>query len=175
MNPKSNCFSEPEDIRIIYQTPGPTMSLNKSFLEKFGVENEDFEELMEDWYNDELRHVKKGERYIPTQYLKEPYRLLNTMICRLYGEETNTHFWMEWFPMDYTMVKTGQVFNWENILAFNIFNRAKEAPGMKKPGFYMSSYLIDAICSLPFISLLLNGVGLRVNPQFTFISQSCGM
>jgi len=46
------------------------MSLNKSFLENYGIENEDFVELMEDWYNDELTHVKKGERYMPAQYLK---------------------------------------------------------------------------------------------------------
>jgi hypothetical protein len=41
---------KPEDIRIRYQTPEPTISLNESFLEKFRVENEDFKELMENWY-----------------------------------------------------------------------------------------------------------------------------
>jgi hypothetical protein len=47
--------SNAKDIIIGYQTPEPTISLNESFLEKFGVENEDFKELMENWYNDELR------------------------------------------------------------------------------------------------------------------------
>jgi hypothetical protein len=70
------------------------------------------------------------------------------MIYRLYDEETNTHFRMEWFLMEYMVVKTGQVFNWVNILAFNIFNRAKEATGMKNHGFYMLAYLIDAIFSV---------------------------
>jgi hypothetical protein len=32
--------------------------------------------------------------------------------------------------------------------AFNIFNRAKEAIGMKNLGFYMSTYIIDAIFSV---------------------------
>jgi len=44
-----------KDIRIRYQTHEPTISLNKSFLEKFKVENEDFEELIENWYIDEMR------------------------------------------------------------------------------------------------------------------------
>jgi hypothetical protein len=73
--------------------------------------------------------------------------MLNTMICRLYGEETSTHFRMEWFPMAYMVVKKGQAFNWESILSFNIVNRVQDPKGMKNPGFYMSSYLIDAICS----------------------------
>jgi hypothetical protein len=81
-----------------------------------------------------------------TQYLKNPYRILNSMICRLYGEETSTHFRMEWFPMAYTVVKTDQDFNWESILSFNIANRVLDPKGMKNPGFYMSSYLIDVIC-----------------------------
>jgi hypothetical protein len=33
----------PKDIRTRYQTLAPTISLNESFLEKFGLENDDFE------------------------------------------------------------------------------------------------------------------------------------
>jgi hypothetical protein len=69
------------------------------------------------------------------------------MICILYSEEKSTQFWMEWLPMAYKVVKTGKIFNWVDILVFNIFHKFQEAPGMKKPSFYMSAYLIDAICS----------------------------
>jgi hypothetical protein len=68
------------------------------------------------------------------------------MIYRLYGEETSTHFRMEWFLMAYTVAKTGKAFNWANILSFSIMNRTWEAQGMKNPIFYMTTYLIDAIC-----------------------------
>ena len=67
---------------------------------------------MENWFVDEEWLVKKGERYILDHYLKYPYKLLNAMICRLYSEETNTHFRMEWFLMVYTIVKTGKSFSW---------------------------------------------------------------
>jgi hypothetical protein len=69
------------------------------------------------------------------------------MTCRLYGEETNNHFRMEWFPMAYTVVKNDNYFNWDNILSFNIANRVLEPKGMKNPCFYMSSYIIDKICA----------------------------
>jgi hypothetical protein len=68
------------------------------------------------------------------------------MICRLYGEETKTHFNMEWFPMEYTMVKTYKSLNGDNVLSFNIANQVLNMKGMKNIGFYMSSYLIDLIC-----------------------------
>jgi hypothetical protein len=130
----------------LIQNPEPTVSLDESFLDKFRVDHKDFESLMENWFVDEEWMVKKGEIYIPAHYLKDPYIILNAMICRLYGEETNTHFRMEWFLMAYTIVKTRKAFNWANILSFNISTRAQEAKGMKNLGFYMTTYLIDAVC-----------------------------
>jgi len=123
------------------------VSMNESFLDKFGGEHEDFKTLMEDWFFDEEWPMKKWERNVRTQYLKIPYRMLNTTICRLYDKENNTHFIMEWFSMDYMVVKKSQDFNWENILSFNIVNHVQDPKAMKNSGFYMSSYLIDAICS----------------------------
>jgi hypothetical protein len=68
------------------------------------------------------------------------------MICKLYGEETNTHFIMEWFLMAYAVVKMGKALDWANILSFIIMTQAREAQGMKNPRFYMSTYLIDVVC-----------------------------
>jgi hypothetical protein len=51
-------------------------------------------------------------------------------------------------------LKTRHVFNWVDILAFKIFLHMKNIQGMRKPCFYASSYLIDAICSsIQFIDL----------------------
>jgi hypothetical protein len=131
----------PKDIRISYQTHEPTISLNESFLEKFRVDSIDFKYLVKDWYTSQVRQVKEGERYILMKYLNILYMILNTMICILYGEETNTQFRMEWFMMAYTVVKTRHLFNWETILTYNIFNRAKEAQGIKRHGFlYVSIF-----------------------------------
>jgi hypothetical protein len=68
------------------------------------------------------------------------------MICRLYGEETKTHFNMEWFPMEYTMVKTYKSLNGDNVLSFNIANQVLNTKGMKNIGFYMSSYYRHDLC-----------------------------
>ena len=49
--------------------------------------------------------------------------------------------------MAHTILNTGQVFNWEEILTFNTCLNLKNIPNMKNPCFYMSSYSIDVICS----------------------------
>jgi hypothetical protein len=53
---------------------------------------------------------EEGKNICPTNYLKYPYTILNVMICKIYGEDTSTHFIMEWFPMAYTMGKTRKDF-----------------------------------------------------------------
>jgi len=75
-------------------------------MDKFGVKHKDIEEIMGDWFIDEDMIVKQGERYVPTKHLKDPCIVQNTMICKIHGEETNTHLRMEWFLIAYTMSKT---------------------------------------------------------------------
>jgi hypothetical protein len=66
---------------------------------------------MEDWLYDEEWPVKKGKIYVLAWYPKSPYRVLTTMIYRIYDEENITHFRMEWFPMAYKVSKNDQAFN----------------------------------------------------------------
>jgi hypothetical protein len=49
--------------------------------------------------------------------------------------------------MEYCVFEVGHILNSSQILTFNILKNAREACGLKKLGFYMSSYLIDFICS----------------------------
>jgi len=45
-------------IKIHHKTPEPTMALDESFLDKFGVYHDEFETLMEDWFVDEEKPLK---------------------------------------------------------------------------------------------------------------------
>jgi hypothetical protein len=129
-------------------------TLNEPFLKGFSQRNKGPTKLMKHWWVDEDKTLKQGQKLVPTQEFKAPYKMLVAMLNQLYGEEKSTHFQTDWLPLAHTIVKMGQVFNWEDILAFNICLHMKNIPGMRKPCFYMSSYLIDAICSsIQFIDL----------------------
>jgi len=84
-----------------------------------------------------MRHLNWDKKLVPTQRLKEPYKLLVAMLSRLYGEEKSTHYQMDWLPLAHTNVKIGQVFNWDDILALNICLHSKKIPGMRKTFLYV--------------------------------------
>jgi hypothetical protein len=73
-------------------------------LDKFEVEHKDFKDLLDDWFIQKEISFKESKRYITTLYLKIPYKILNTMIYKLYDEETSLHFRMEWYLMAYRLV-----------------------------------------------------------------------
>jgi hypothetical protein len=75
-----------------YHLPEPMISLNESFLKGFTKNNKYLSELMEYWWLDEEINFKQGKRSIPTYEFKIPYKMLISMLSRLYGEEKSTHF-----------------------------------------------------------------------------------
>jgi hypothetical protein len=143
-----------EDISLRYHLPTPTCALSESFLKGFTQSNKGLVKLMKHWWDDKDETLKQGQKLVPTHRIKTPYKMLVVMLCQLYGEDKSTHFKIDWLPQAHIIVKTRQVFNWENILAFNICLHMNNILGIKKPCFYISTYLIDAICSsMQFIDL----------------------
>jgi hypothetical protein len=82
--------------------------LNKKFLDTFREDHPNLVELVEEWWNEDMDFTQKDNRLYLIQYFKEPYQLLASMICRLYGKETCMHFKLEWTPLAYFMVDKGR-------------------------------------------------------------------
>jgi hypothetical protein len=76
------------------------------------------------------------------------------MMCRLYGKENTTHFFLPWVPIIHTVAE-GYSFDWAKILSDSLASeiteyQAKKAKG-KSTSFFMSAYIMDAICFMtPF-------------------------
>ena len=102
---------------------------------------------MKHWQVDKDKTLKQCHKLVPIHRLKTPYKLLVSMLCCLYMEEKRTHFQNDQLPLAHTIIRTRQIFNWEDILVFNICLHANNLPGIKKPCFYMLAYMINAICS----------------------------
>jgi hypothetical protein len=76
------------------------------------------------------------------------------MTCRLFGREETSHFFIAWVPLMFQVAK-GCSFNWAKILLDSLANRVTEYQEKKENGrpssFFMSAYIMDAICSMtPF-------------------------
>jgi hypothetical protein len=55
-------------------------SLNDPFLKGFAQNNEGPAKLMKNWWIDEDIIFKQGQKLIPTQEFKEPYKMLIVML-----------------------------------------------------------------------------------------------
>jgi hypothetical protein len=76
------------------------------------------------------------------------------MMCRLYGKENTTHFFLPWVPIIHTMAE-GYSFDWAKILLGSLTSEITEYQTQKDKGqstsFLMSTYIMDAICfMMPF-------------------------
>ena len=76
------------------------------------------------------------------------------MLCRIFGKKIPTHFPAEWVPLLHEATE-GYNFNWDKILSDNIAREVMEYQTARSKGqpiaFYMSTYIMDAICfSTPF-------------------------
>ena len=76
------------------------------------------------------------------------------MMCRLYGKENTTHFFLPWVPIIHTMAE-GYSFDWAKILLGSLTSEITEYQTQKDKGqstsFLMSTYFMDVICfMMPF-------------------------
>jgi hypothetical protein len=76
------------------------------------------------------------------------------MMCRLYGKENTAHFFLPWVPIIHTVVE-GYSFDWAKILSDSLVREITEYRTLKAKGkstsFFMSAYIMDAICfMMPF-------------------------
>jgi hypothetical protein len=76
------------------------------------------------------------------------------MTYKLYGKEDTTHFLHPWVPLIHT-VDEGFSFDWAKLLSDSLTSRITEyrakRASKKETSFFMSAYIMDAICFMtPF-------------------------
>ena len=68
---------------------------------------------------------RKYELY-PIEWFKEPYSLLATMYCRLYGLPNCSYFKEEWGPIAHNVITTGESLPWATILSLELDTAIQE-------------------------------------------------
>jgi hypothetical protein len=110
--------------------------------------------LIKDWVSRSTTFRVNDKGVYSISSLEPNFLYVAMMACRLFGWEDTAHFYVQWVPLIYRVAE-GSSFNWEKMLFDSLFNgiteyREKKAVG-KASRFFMSVYIIDAICSMtPF-------------------------
>jgi hypothetical protein len=150
----------PENLQVMYKFP-PTSNFtyNANFLEEFKrKEYEQYSKSLSDLIKDWLSHPAKFQADSNGIYsissLEPQFIYIAMMTCRLYGREDTAHFFLPWVPLMHTIVD-GYSFDWEKMLSDSLTRQITKYRMQKVSGkvasFFMSAYLMGAVCSMmPF-------------------------
>jgi hypothetical protein len=146
----------PEHIQAMYKLPATSeYILGKEFFAEFKEkECNEFDKtmpgLIKDWVSRSSSFRVNNEGVYSISSLEPNYRYVAMMTCRLFGSEDTAHFYVQWVPLIFRVAE-GSSFNWAKILSDNLFNKITEYREKKAAGkpskFYMSAYIMDAICA----------------------------
>jgi hypothetical protein len=86
--------------------------------------------------------------------LEPQFKYIAMMACKLYGREETTHFFLPWVSLIHTVVE-GFSFDWAKLLFDSLTSQITEYRAQREckkvTSFFMSSYIMDAICFMtPF-------------------------
>jgi hypothetical protein len=150
----------PEHVHAMYKFP-PTSNFtyNVEFLEDFKQkECEQYGKILSDLIKDWVSHPEKfradSNGFYSISSLESQFKYIAMMTCRLYEREDTTHFFLPWVPLMHTVAE-GCSFDWSKLLSDSLTSRITEYRTQRVSGkvasFFMSAYLMDAMCFMtPF-------------------------
>jgi hypothetical protein len=145
----------PEDIQVMYKlTPNPKYTYNASFIMKF----EDDEctkygrivhDIVKSWWGNQNKFKTDSQGIYSIASCDAHILYISMMLCRMFGKKNPTHFTIEWVPIIHEVVE-GYTFDWGKMLSDNLAKQIGDYKTQKSKGehapFYMSTYIMDAIC-----------------------------
>jgi hypothetical protein len=150
----------PEHVQSMYKIPMTSEYVyGNEFLEEFKKkECEEYDKtmpgLIKDWVSRSATFRANDKGVYSISSLEPQYMYVAMMACRLFGREDTVHFYIQWVPLIFRVAE-GSSFDWVKMLSDSLFNRVTEYQEQKEAGrpsgFFMSTYIMDAICSMtPF-------------------------
>jgi hypothetical protein len=116
--------------------------------------------LIKDWVSNTTKFRAHSNDIYSITSLEPHYRYVAMMTCRLYGREDTVHFFLAWVPLIFRVAE-GCSFDWAKMLLDSLANGVTEYREQKENGrsssFFMSAYIMDAICSMTPFPLMSSG------------------
>jgi len=135
-------------------TPNPKYTYNASFImkseddecTKYGIIVHD---IVKSWWGNQNKFKIHSQGIYSTASCDAHILYIVIMLCIMFGNKNPTHFTIEWVPIIYEVVE-GYTFDWGKMLSNNLakqigYYKTQKSKGEHAP-FYMSAYIMDAIC-----------------------------
>ena len=72
---------------------------------------------MKSWMVEPRKFSQRKDELYPIEWFKEPYSLLASLLCRLYGLPNYSYLKEEWDPISHHVITTGKSLPWAVILS----------------------------------------------------------
>jgi hypothetical protein len=150
----------PEHLQVMYKlSPVSNFVYNANFLVEFNKKECDqygknLSDLIKDWYSHPEKFRADSHGIYPVSALEPQIMYIAMMMCRLYGKENTTHFFLPWVPIIHSVAE-GYSFDWEKILSDSLVQEIARYQSLRAKGkptqFFMSAYIMDVVCFMtPF-------------------------
>jgi hypothetical protein len=150
----------PEHLQVMYKlSPNPKYTYNATFILEFEQREcvqyaRSGHDIIKTWWGHPEKFRTDSHGLYATRSLDAHMIYVAMMLCRLFGKKGPTHFLVEWVPIMNEVAK-GYTFNWDKLLSNNLAKEIVDYKTTKSKGknapFYMSAYIMDAICFMtPF-------------------------
>jgi hypothetical protein len=146
---------KPEHIQVMYKlSPNPKHTFNAEFLAEFQRKecieaDRTYPNMIREWARCPVNFRADSHGIYATTSLNEYMVYVAIMLCRLFGRKDPCHFHADWVPF-LEEASEGNGFNWHKILSDNLTQEILNYKAAKSKGqptaFYMSAYIMDAIC-----------------------------
>ena len=110
---------KPDIFSQIYALKSPQELLMQEVIRVFEIKI-DPKVPLKTWIVYSSTFILKPNRKYPISLVKEPYKLLATMLCRFYEVDNYQYFKMEWMSLAYYVATTGAIFNWVQIFSVTL-------------------------------------------------------
>jgi len=112
--------------------------------------------LIKYWVSRAAKFRADGHSVYSIASLEPQYKYVAMMTCRLYEREDTSHFYLSWVPLMFRVAE-GSSFDWAKILSDSLTSQVTEYQAQKEDrkasSFFMSAYIMDAICFFDTVSL----------------------
>jgi hypothetical protein len=150
----------PKHIQVMYKlSPNYKHTFNDEFLAEFQRKEcievgHTYPDMIKGWTRSEVKFRADSHGIYAIASLNEYMVYVAMMLCKLFGRKDPCHFHADWVPF-LEEVSEGNNFNWHKILSDNLTQEILNYKAAKSKGqpvsFYMSAYIMDAICFMtPF-------------------------
>ena len=113
-----------------------------------------YPDIVKSWWGNPAKFRADSHVVYSNTSLNEHMIYVAMMLCRIFERKIHTHFLVEWVSIMHEVAE-GYAFNWDKMLSDNLAKEITEYQMVKSKGqpapFYMSAYVMDAICFMtPF-------------------------